>query len=181
MQRKIPVRILVSVVLTLLVALPSAWGSGSGDSWTGKAAPPFELVDTEGSPLKLTDFVGKKVVWLNFWGLRCGPCIKELPVLQKFYRDNKASGLVVIGINADGVDNAFIKAQFAQRDDLKAAGVSFPLAADASFGVMDAYGLMGAPLNVLIDKKGVVRYRHEGYEEGDEAKYLPIVQKLLAE
>lgn len=180
-MQRYSLRLLMALLGVWFGAVPLAWASAEADPWTGKPAPAFEVVDTEGKTLKLADLVGKKVVWLNFWGLRCGPCIKELPILQKFYQNHKDAGLVVIGINADGVDGAFIQAQFAQRDDLKAAGVTFPLAPDPSFAVMDAYGLMGAPLNVLIDKKGLVSYRHEGYEDGDEAKYAPVVQKLLAE
>ncbi|MBE0618752.1 MAG: hypothetical protein IH608_12650, partial [Proteobacteria bacterium] len=90
-------------------------------------------------------------------------------------------GLLIIALNADGVDAAFIAAQIAARDDLKAAGMSFPIAPDAEFAVIDAYGLMGAPLNVMIDRTGVVQYRREGYEEGDEAHYAQAVEKLLAQ
>ena len=35
--------------------------------------------------------------------------------------------------------------------------------------------------NVMIDKKGVIRYRHEGYEDGDEAAYAKVLEKLIAE
>jgi hypothetical protein len=47
--------------------------------------------------------------------------------------------------------------------------------------VIDGYGLLGAPLNVMIDRKGVIRFRHEGYEKGDEKHYLEVLESLLGE
>jgi hypothetical protein len=32
----------------------------------------------------------------------------------------------------------------------------------------------------MIDQEGVIRYRREGYKDGDEVHYLEVVQKLLA-
>lgn len=181
MNKRSAVRALLVALCVALGAASPGWADGQGDEWTGKPAPAFELADLAGNPLRLADFSGKKLVWLNFWGLRCGPCVRELPVLQKIYKTYKDRGLVIVAVNADGVDAEFLKNQLAQRDDLKAAGITFPVAPDAAFSVIDAYGLMGAPLNVLIDKKGVVRYRHEGYEDGDEAGYVKVLEKLLAE
>ena len=40
---------------------------------------------------------------------------------------------------------------------------------------------MGAPFNVLVDKKGVGQYTHSGYNKGDEKHYEEIIQKLLAQ
>ena len=176
------------VVLLWFIALagffaagPQGAGAQEDAEWIGKKAPDFSMDDTEGKTLKLADFVGKKVVWLNFWGLRCGPCVRELPALQKIYEKYSPKGLVIIGVNTDGVDGAFIKNQFAARDDLKKAKVSFPLTSDPDFKAIDAYALMGAPLNVMIDKQGKIQFRHEGYEDGDEVGYAKVVEKLLAQ
>ena len=170
----------VMLICVLLLAMPTLSSAGEeGDPWLGKPAPEFTLKDLDGTALDLMELRGR-VVWLNFWGLRCGPCVRELPTLQKIHLAYADKGLLIIGVNADGVDSEFIRKQFSSRDDLKKAEVTFPLAPDEEFGVIDAYGLMGAPLNVMIDQEGVIRFRHEGYEDGDEAHYLEVVQKLLA-
>lgn len=168
------------IAFAVLYLAAPAWAEDDAE-WVGKPAPNFELKDLEGRPLHLTELVGKKVVWLNFWGLRCGPCVRELPVLEKLYKTYKDKGLLIIGLNADGVDADFIAKQFEARDDLKAAGVTFPMAPDTEFAVIDAYGLLGAPLNVMIDRQGVVQFRHEGYEEGDEVHYVKVLEKLLGQ
>jgi peroxiredoxin len=155
-------------------------GEEGDDEWINKAAPAFHLKDLAGNDLVLSDLTSKGVVWLNFWGLRCGPCVRELPVLQKLYDTYKDRGVMIVGVNTDGVDADFIRKSFAERSDLRAAGVAFPLAPDTEFATIDAYGLLGAPLNVMIDREGVVRYRHEGYEVGDEVRYVEALDKLLA-
>jgi peroxiredoxin len=166
-------------VFVVLVVLAFSSQALAQDAWVGKAAPDFEVTDTNGTPYKLSDLAGDNVVWLNFWGLRCGPCVRELPALEDIYKRYKDKGLIILGINADGVDSAFIKKSFDQREDLSAINITFPLIPDVAFSLIDTYELMGAPLNVIIDRKGVVKFYHEGYEIGDEKQYEEIVKGLL--
>lgn len=171
------------LILSICFALSvvGAYAEEESNDWLGKEAPSFSLKDLDGNEVKLADVVGDgKVVWINFWGLRCGPCVRELPALEKIHNDYKTKGLVLLGINTDGVDSAFIRNQFAQRPDLKPIAITFPVLPDAEFSVIDAYGLEGAPLNVMVDSKGIIRFRHEGYEDGDEAKYIKVLEELLA-
>lgn len=168
--------ILAGVLLLLsLIALPVR----AEEEFVGKPAPDFTTADINGADVNLGSLKGK-VVWINFWGLRCGPCVRELPALQKIYENYGPKGLVILGVNADGVDGEFIKKSFAERDDLKALKVTFRLLTDLEFKLIDSYQLMGAPLNVMIDKNGVVQYYHEGYEDGDEKHYEEVVKSLLA-
>lgn len=178
------VRRLSSVVFVVLAMLFSSYfiaaARAEGDDWMGKEAPAFALKDLEGKEIKLADVVGEgKVVWINFWGLRCGPCVRELPALEKLHNKYKSKGLVLLAINTDGVDSEFIRNQFEQRPDLKPVAVTFPILPDSEFSVIDSYGLEGAPLNVMIDSKGIIRFRHEGYEDGDEVKYAKVLEELL--
>jgi thiol-disulfide isomerase/thioredoxin len=99
--------LILAVWMWALLAVPMLACAGEeGDEWLGKAAPEFALTDLDGSPLNLAALRGK-VVWLNFWGLRCGPCVRELPALQKIHPDYADKGLLIIGVNADGVDSEF--------------------------------------------------------------------------
>lgn len=151
----------------------------ASDAFMGKPAPDFETADVNGAKISLSALKGK-VVWVNFWGLRCGPCVRELPALQAIYAAHSKEGLLIVGVNADGVDADFIKKSFVEREDLKSLNLTFPLVPDMEFSLIDKYQLMGAPLNVMIDKAGVVQFYHEGYEDGDEKKYEEIVKSLLA-
>ena len=78
-----PMRFFTVIAVLLAVALSTPALAEGG--WVGKKAPDFEVTDTNGNSYKLSALAGDKVVWLNFWGLRCGPCVRELPALQKIY------------------------------------------------------------------------------------------------
>ena len=166
-------------VLLVLALLFAASYARSAEGLVGKPAPDFTVKAVDGKDYSLGALKGK-VVWVNFWGLRCGPCVRELPALQALYAKYVEKGLVILGVNADGVEADFIKKSFAEREDLKSLNLTFPVATDVEFKLIDAYQLMGAPLNVMVDKAGVVQYYHEGYEDGDEKHYEEVVVKLLA-
>ena len=63
-------------------------------------APPFELLDLEGRPHRLSDFAGQVVV-LNFWATWCPPCVEEMPSLQRLQDLLGADGLTVVAVSVD--------------------------------------------------------------------------------
>lgn len=67
--QKLPI---VSVVRTLKT-----------EEWIGKPFPEFKVKDTAGKEWTNTDVVGRPMV-LNFWYTGCGPCIREMPELNKW-------------------------------------------------------------------------------------------------
>ena len=38
---------------------------------------------------------------MNFWATWCAPCRREIPLLNRYYRDHRASGLAIIGVASD--------------------------------------------------------------------------------
>ncbi|RDE05352.1 TlpA family protein disulfide reductase [Sphingomonas aracearum] len=63
-------------------------------------APPLRLTLSDGTRLSLADLRGQVVV-LNFWATWCGPCKREVPLLNAAYAAHRAQGLRVIGIALD--------------------------------------------------------------------------------
>ena len=116
-----------------------------------KPAPDFQVDTFDGQHLRLSDFKGQVVI-LNFWATWCGPCKRELPLLNGYYRLRQERGLRVLAIaTEDSVPPAALKPL--------AAVVSFPLVRRlrGPYRVLE-----GLPTNYVIDRAGVLRYAETG-------------------
>ena len=65
-----------------------------------KRAPEFELPDSTGTTVRMSDYKGK-VVLLDFWATWCVPCKTEIPWFIEFAEKYKNDGLVVLGVSMD--------------------------------------------------------------------------------
>jgi thiol-disulfide isomerase/thioredoxin/outer membrane lipoprotein-sorting protein len=74
----------------------------------GAAPLPFAGTDLNGKQITLAQFKGK-VVLIDFWATWCGPCIAELPNVQKVYAKYKAKGFDIIGVSLDDSQAAVAK------------------------------------------------------------------------
>jgi thiol-disulfide isomerase/thioredoxin len=54
----------------------------------------------EGGELRMADLKGKPLL-LNFWATWCPPCIEELPMIDRFFKDHAANGWQVVGLAID--------------------------------------------------------------------------------
>jgi thiol-disulfide isomerase/thioredoxin len=139
----------------------------------GKPAPDFTLPGLEeGQQWRLADFQGR-IVMLDFWASRCGPCRMEMPVVQRVYDDYAENGVQLIAVNVGETREdvaAFLNAQ----------RLSVPVALDADEQAATAYGASGIPRLVLIGKDGFVQAVHAGYWPGLEQKLREQLDTLLA-
>ena len=140
-------------------------------------APSVTFTHMDGDSTSLAGYQGKSVVLVNFWGLRCQNCIEEIPFLERLNNKYGSKGLVILGVNTDGVDGQTLKRFMHQLP----AKFTYPVIVDPGFKVVDAFQMMAAPLTVIIAKDGTVRFRHEGYAPEIEGEYVELIEKLLAE
>lgn len=153
---------------------PSEVTSG-GAPTNGASAQDFTARDTEGKTIRLSDYLGKKAIVLNFWATWCEPCIAEFPHLRRMYEANKEKGLVILGVAMDGPESVANVAPFARRNML-----NFPVLLDEDSHVAALYNpKKSAPLSVLIDKQGHIFKVREGYNPGDEDFLAQDVAKML--
>ena len=61
----------------------------------------FSLTDRAGKTVDNSVFEGAALTLVNFWEYWCGPCVREMPELEKLYENYKDRGLNVIGIYGD--------------------------------------------------------------------------------
>ncbi len=151
----------------LLLSMP-AWTAS-----VSNPAPNFTLKSLQGKNLKLSEMAGN-VVLINFWASWCGPCLQEMPLLNKIHNKYEPLGFTVLGINVEqSSDNA--------RAFLSDRGVDFPVLLDSENRVSQLYDVVAMPTTVVVDRDGNMRFLHKGYKPGDEAQYRKMVKKLLRE
>ena len=118
----------------------------------GALAPVFTLRDETGKNVSLTDFRGK-VVFIDFWGVHCGPCIGDIkehvPELHERYKDKN---VVFINICIDGPEDEWRK----DLTSLHINGVNFLAGDNWNTPVCKAYSLMAIPHYYLIDQNGKI-------------------------
>jgi thiol-disulfide isomerase/thioredoxin len=136
-------------------------------------APDFTLKNDAGENIRLAEQRGK-VVMLNFWASWCGPCRKEMPLLDEMYQRYNKIGFELYGINVEK-DTAAAKKLL---KDLKA---TLPVLYDPESKVSKLYNVDAMPTTVMIDKNGEIRYVNRGYKAGDEEKYRDQIQTLIRE
>lgn len=116
----------------------------------GKPAPQFTLKDETGKTVSLSDFKGK-YVYLDFWGVGCGPCIYDIknhsPKLHEKYKDKN---IVFINISVDENESNWKKALTKYHLD----GVNLLAEGWTRNPVCKAYDVNAIPHYVLIDKEG---------------------------
>ena len=152
-------------------------GAASGDvAKVGAPAPDFAAEPIVGDGPKTIKDASGKVVLVDFWATFCDPCKKSFPAYQKLV-DQFAGDLVVIAISVDEPDNA-TKEQIAAF--AKTTGVKFAVVWDKAGEIRGKkYEVPKMPTSYIVDKTGVVRHMHAGYEDGEDAKVAEEVKALL--
>ena len=157
--------------VTATIVLGTAF-AGDPDK-IGSPAPPFSGTATNGEVITLSDYKGT-VVLLDFWASWCGPCRQELPFMIDLYNEYHAAGFVILAVN---IDDQRENAQ-AFLDEL-GGQVPFPVIVDPEKHLPALYEIEAMPTSVFIDKKGIVRYWHDGFKASDQQRYRDELTTLL--
>ncbi len=144
------------LVLIGLLTYNSGYGK-SPPKQIGEMAPDFELHQLDNQKnFKLSDYKGK-VILIDFWASWCAPCKESLPELEKLSLNNK--DIIVLAINID--DKKKKALQFhKERKGIKGNTIFLY---DSKKDVVKDYDIMGMPSAFVIDKKGILQKRFDGY------------------
>lgn len=139
----------------------------------GQPAPDFVLTDITGKNVRLSDMKGR-VVMIEFWATWCPPCKESAPVLNELYKKYKDKGFTLLGVSIDkGEDIKAAVSSFAGK-----LSISYPVLLDTD-NVGQTYNISNIPSSFMIDKKGVIAYKHLGYFQGIEIMLSKEVETLL--
>ena len=114
----------------------------------------FTAKDQNGNDVSLYDF-SWRVILVNFSANWCGPCREEASHLENLYDEYKQRGFQIITVLTSGHPFEWVY-------DYQ---LTFPVLDDNSEAIWDQYGEGYVPLNLVIDRENVIRYKEAGYDE----------------
>jgi thiol-disulfide isomerase/thioredoxin len=129
----------------------------------GTPMPEYSAVYLDGSKF---DLAAKrdKVILLNVWATWCGPCVYEIPELQKLHEHYTPRGLEVIGVSVDESGVESVRSFVAEQDKM-----TYPIVLDDAARIADLFQTTVLPTSVLVDRKGQIVWKKYGaIMKGDE-------------
>ena len=79
----------------------------------------FETVDTEGWEWSDRNFADAKLTMLNLWAYWCGPCVGEMPDLQKLGEEYAEQGFQIFGVSPQEYEHENV-------ETLQRLGITYP-------------------------------------------------------
>ena len=115
----------------------------------------FKTTDLNGNEITENVFVGHKVTMINFWEPWCGPCVAEMPELEKLYETYKDQGFQIIGVfsASDQMDEV--------NQVISDAGITYPIANYVS--EFDRFQTGYVPTTIFVDANGKLYPVSNGY------------------
>jgi len=153
----------------------------------GDAAPTFYLRDIQDNDVFLRNYCGQKlrqpwknkekyVVVLSFWATWCGPCQKEIPVLQEVIDAYAGKNLKVFLVDVG--EKKEVVAPFVQKKNYK-----LPVLLDIySMVSTKKYMVSALPRLFVIDQDGIIRHVTKGFKDAEllRSELTTVLNKLLA-
>jgi len=166
---RLTIKYFLFLLLTAFVSI------GVGQEKENSPAPAFEGKTSQGKDIKSSDYLGK-VVLIDFWASWCSPCREEMPQLIKFYKSHKNPEFEIIAVNIDN-DTKNMQSFL----DKLVPKPDFPIIADNNQQIPPLFEIEAMPTTIFIDKKGNVRFRHDGFKESYINDFNEELTQLLKE
>jgi cytochrome c biogenesis protein CcmG/thiol:disulfide interchange protein DsbE len=173
-RKLIPVGVLLVATVVAGVYLAGRRADGTqlepGVTRMEEPLPRLHGPTLDGGTADTRDLRGSVVV-VNVWAEWCGPCLEEMPALQRLHERYRDRGVAFLGINyRNDEDKA--------RDFVKVTGVTYPSIVDPAGAFADDLGFVGLPDTYVVDRSGTIRYAVFG--RTSETELAGLIEDLLA-
>lgn len=138
----------------------------------GEPAPAFTLQDPGAKAVSAADFKGKILV-LNFWASWCGPCVEELPSLNKLAARYTGKDVHILGVSVDEDPDAY-------KEFLKKYSVAFQTVRNPSRSVSELYGTFKLPESYIVGRDGKILQKIIGATDWTSKQMLDYLDGLAA-
>ncbi len=170
--------VVVAVVAALLAAgtaLGARLGGAPAQVRVGAPAPPFQAATLDGTARRksLDDYRGQ-VVLINLWATWCGPCVVEMPSIQRLYDRFRDAGLKVVAV---AVDDPGYEQRI--RDFVREHQLTFEILHEGTGRIEATFQTQGIPATFLIGRDGRIRKLNLGAADWDSPANRAVVAQLL--
>jgi cytochrome c-type biogenesis protein len=141
----------------------------------GVEAPSYAARNLSGDSVSLAKMRGKPVL-LNVWATWCLPCKEEIPYLESLHGKHAAQGLQIVGVSVDARGDESKITEFAR--DFR---MTYPIWRDPDERVNSRFLAIGVPSTYLIDRDGVLRWKHLGTLRATTPGFVAALDDVLRE
>ncbi|RJP20913.1 MAG: TlpA family protein disulfide reductase [Deltaproteobacteria bacterium] len=150
------IAILLFLVCAAALAGPERLPAGDAEPRAAGAATSnrpadFALPSLDGGPIALNRYLGKKPVLLVFWATWCPECRAAIPSINALHAGPTGKKVQILAID-------FRESREKVSATVKARDIRYTVLLDEKGKVARAYGIVGIPTFVLIDRDGAVAY-----------------------
>ena len=139
--------------------------------YEGASVFAFETEDINGHAISTEDLAEANLVMINFWEPWCGPCVGEMPDLEKLYEEYKSQKFVILGVfQTEGMDSDV-------NDVLDSCGTTYPILRYVSS--MEPYTTEYVPTTIFIDGHGHVLTDEPFVGSNSYDDWKQIIEKYL--
>ncbi|OGU10056.1 MAG: thioredoxin [Geobacteraceae bacterium GWC2_58_44] len=174
MKKLIPFqKLAVKTVLLAVAAVLLSTQPADAILQKGDKAPAIKLVTTSGQPITLANYRGYVLV-MDFFATWCIPCRESIPHMNSLNRKYGKQGLQILGVSVDEGSDREVKSFITERK------IGYPVAV-AGEDMQTEYGLRSIPTVYVINKKGMVAEKYQGYSDQTGKAMEEAIKRLLAE
>lgn len=151
--------------------------ASAGPVGIGMAAPEFRAVSIEDpSTFKTASDYRGQVVLINLWATWCGPCVVEMPSIQRLYSRYRDRGFKVVAVAVD--DPPFTELV---RTFVRERGLTFEVLHEGSGRIEQDYGARGIPATYVLGRDGRIRLIRQGAADWDTPTARALIEQLLSD
>ena len=146
-----------------------------GAQYTQAQLPKITLKDINGKSVR-TDTLsnGGKPFIIDFFATWCKPCNRELDAIHEVYADWKEeTGVKIYAISIDQAQNINKVKPLVDNH-----GWEYEVLLDPNGDLKRAFGVQMIPYVLIVDGKGNIAYKHQGYTDGAEEELIEKVREL---
>lgn len=138
--------------------------------------PKTTIKDIQGKSIS-TDTLSNKgrPFIIDFFATWCKPCIRELDAISEVYKEwQKETGMKLFAVSIDQAQNINKVKPLVDNHEWE-----YDVFLDPNSDLKRAFGIQLIPYVLIVDAKGNIVYRHQGYTDGAEEELIEKVRELL--